>query len=75
MKPIEITVSLDENKRVIKTFGDGASEITFSTDATQLAKVLSALAYFKGQAIKMKLYRENIEENSTKKNNPKKVHR
>ena len=52
---VEIIASLDENKNCISVCGDGAAWIKFDTDATQLAKVLTALAEFKGKRIKLTL--------------------
>lgn len=46
---IEIEATLDQNRKCIFVDGDGQADIRFTTDATQLAKVLSALAEFKGQ--------------------------
>ena len=38
------TASFNPHKQCIKVFGDGASEIIFDADATQLATVLQSLA-------------------------------
>ena len=52
---IVLITSLDTNKKVIKVDGEGAAEITFSTDATQLADVLRAMTKFTGKRITMTL--------------------
>ena len=57
MKEVKLEVSLDPHKQVIRTYGDGSSTITFSTDATQLAKVLTVLAQFNESLIEITLKR------------------
>jgi len=55
MKDIKFQGSLNQNKKCISIDGDGAASITFEADATQLAKVLTALADMKGKLIEISL--------------------
>ncbi len=48
---IYFEATYNPNKKVILVDGDGAAEIKFTTDATQLAPVLLSLAEFKGSRI------------------------
>ena len=50
-KEIYFEASYNPNKKCILVDGDGAAEIKFTTDATQLASVLSSLAEFKESRI------------------------
>jgi len=50
---IELIAFLDPHKKCIRVDGDGQAEITFTTDATQLADVLRVFSEFKGKRIKV----------------------
>jgi hypothetical protein len=52
---IEFLCQFNPHKQVIKVDGDGQSEIILTSDATQLAKVLTALANFKNCSLICKL--------------------
>lgn len=49
--------SFDPNKQCVKIDGDGAAQVIFVTDATQLAGVVSAIAAFKEGMIGVTLKR------------------
>ena len=52
---IYFEATYNPHKKVILVDGDGAAEIKFTTDATQLASVLSSLAQYKGCRIGIRL--------------------
>lgn len=52
---VEFVCQFNPHKQVIKVDGDGQSEIILTSDATQLAKVLTALAKFKNCSLACKL--------------------
>ncbi len=47
MDEVEFLCQFNPHRQVVKVDGDGQSEIILTSDATQLAKVLTALASFK----------------------------
>ena len=59
MKKNEITFKahFNPNRTAIKVDGEGESTITFTSDATQLAKVLSVLALEKNSLLELRVKR------------------
>jgi len=55
MDEIEFEGSFDQNKQCIGIDGEGAGFIKFTTDATQLATMLSVFAKFTKRRFKIKL--------------------
>ena len=52
---IQFIGTLNEHKQVIKAYGDGASEITLTADATQLGPVLASLVKLHNKQIQVTL--------------------
>ena len=53
MVNVKFTVTLNPHKNCIRVDGEGQAEITFTTDATQLAQILKVFAKYKGKRIKI----------------------
>jgi hypothetical protein len=73
MQEVEFLCQFNPHRQVIKVDGDGQSEIILTSDATQLAKVLTALANFKECSLICRLRKDGKGNNQKEKQRRKAI--
>ena len=69
MKDVKFKAHFNPHKKCISIDGDGQAELKFTTDATQLAKVLTAFANFTSTAVEVSIKKltTNLQKNGKKR--------